>query len=264
MVKLMNLKERIGNIHSHNNVLWALSAKNLKAKYSGSILGIWLAIIIPFSLMGAITFVFTKIIHIDIDKFPLFCLSGILPWFFFSASLSEAASSFIADARLLKQFTFPLEFIPIASVLANFMNFVFGLLFIIPIFIIFNLKVLPVLILLPVVLILHLAFTTGLALLLSCLNIFFRDTAYLLNTILMFWFWITPIFYSIEMVPGDYRWVFILNPMAAFISAYHGILFEASFPDPSIIFNAFIISALTLFLGWVIFLKCEIIITKRA
>jgi len=240
-----------------------MALKELKAKYTGSILGIWWAILTPLLITGTITFVFTKVMKINIVNFPLFCLAGILPWFFFSVSLSESTSSLLRSSQLLKQFTFPSEFIPISSVLANFINFIFGLICIIPIFIIFKIKILSFLFFVPIPLILHLLLTLGMALFLSCVNVFFRDVTHLLGVVLMFWFWITPIFYSVDMVPESYRWICTLNPMTLLTVMYRGILFEARTPELGEVSIALIISVTVFLLGYAVFAKYESSFIKR-
>jgi len=226
-------------------------------------LGIWWAVITPLLMMGAITFIFTKVLSIGIEKFSLFSLAGIMPWFFLSISLSEATPSLIHKAQLLKQFTFPAEFIPISSVLANFMNFLIGLLFLIPIFIIFKFKVISVLFFLPLVLFLHLLFTIGVGLFLSCLNVFFRDVSHFLGVVLIFWFWLTPIFYSLDMVPVSYRWICNLNPMTTYIRLYRAILFKAQVPSLQVVMFALFISIATFFIGYAVFIKRESSFIKR-
>ncbi|MFH1191646.1 MAG: ABC transporter permease [Candidatus Omnitrophota bacterium] len=259
----MNYKQRIQRLFLNRGILWNIALKELKAKYTGSILGIWWAIVTPFLIMGVITFVFTKIMKVDIVNFPLFCLAGILPWFFFSVSLTESASSLLRNAQLLKQFTFPPEFIPISSVLANFINFIFGLICMIPIFLIFKIKILSFLFFLTIPLILQLLFTLGMAFFLSCINVFFRDLTQLLGVVLMLWFWVTPVFYSVDMVPESYRWICTLNPMATFTTMYRNILFEARIPKLGEVSIALIISVMVFILGYTVFSKYESSFTKR-
>lgn len=247
----------------NKHILWNMALKELKAKYTGSILGVWWAIVTPVLIMAGITFVFTKVIKIDIANFPLFCLAGILPWFFFSVSLSESTSSLLRNSQLLKQFAFPPEFIPIASVSANFINFIFGLICITPVFVIFKIKIAPSLLFLFIPLILHLLLTLGLALFLSCINVFFRDVTHLLGVVLMFWFWITPVFYSVDMVPESYRWVCNLNPMTIVIAMYRDILFEARIPKMGAASIALIISVTVFLWGYAIFARYEPSFTKR-
>jgi ABC-2 type transport system permease protein len=257
------LKERIKNIYLSRHVLWGMVVKQLKAKYSGSILGISWAILNPILIMVAISFVFGVVFKAEIKNFGLFLLSGILPWMFFSVSLSEATFSILNQIQLLRQFNIPKEFLPLSSILANFLNFLLGLAFIFPIFLIFKPKVIFLLPLLAIVLILHLFFTMGLGLLLSVLNVFFRDIGHLLSILLMFWFWITPIFYSIEMVPLSYRWIVNLNPMMPYMVSYQDVLFFGNISRFYIFLGAFFWAFFSITLGLSIFFKFEPNLFKR-
>jgi len=259
----MNLRKRIKRIFSARYILWNMIAKELKAKYVSSVLGVWWAVITPLLIMVVITFVFTKVINISIENFPLFSLAGIMPWFFLTLALTDSTLSLIQKSKLLKQFTFPSEFIPISSILANFINFLIGLLFMLPVFIFFNRDVLSVLRYLPLVLLLHLLFTVGVGVMLSCVSVFLRDISHVLGVILMFWFWVTPVFYSIDMVPEAYRWVCNLNPMTIYIEFYRSILFRANALDLNTIFIASGVSVLVFLIGYIIFIKCESSFIKR-
>jgi len=169
----------------------------------------------------------------------------------------------VNNAHLLNQFTIPVEVLPISSVLANFINFLFGLVAMLPVFIFFNIQVLPFLLLLPLALFLHLIFTIGLSLFLSSLNVNFRDVTHLLGVGLMFWFWLTPIFYSLDMVPEPFRWLCRLNPLTYYIIIYRDILFEARISNLSVIAIAFLLAIVMLFIGYIFFIKFEPSFTKR-
>jgi ABC-2 type transport system permease protein len=237
--------------------------RQLKVKYSGSKLGIWWAVITPLILAVSINFIFTKIFKIDIPNYTLFVLSGIIPWIFFSATLSEVTNSFIANASILKQIISPPEFIPLSCVLANFLNFSIGFLILLPLFIILKFKVVALLPFLIFPLISQLIFVIGLSLIFSCWNVFSRDTSHLLSIGLMIWFWVTPIFYSPEMLPFPYRWICLLNPVSYYIILYRRILFEATVPLFSLLGLSLSISAVSLFMGYFIFLKKERELVKR-
>lgn len=256
-------KEKIKYIYVYRHTLWDMAVKQLKAKYASSILGISWAVINPLLLMLAIDFVFSVVFKRGIENFSLFLLAGILPWMFFSVSLSEATFSILNQIQLLRQFNIPKEFLPLSSILANFLNFLLGLAFIFPVFLIFNPKIIFLLPLLAIVILLHLFFTLGLGLLLSILNVFFRDIGHLLSILLMFWFWITPIFYSTEMVPLSYRWIVNLNPMMPFTVSYRDALFFGNIPGFYIFLGAFFWSLFSITLGLSIFLKLEPNLLKR-
>jgi len=257
------LKERIKKIYIFRHTLWDMSIKQLKIKYSGSKLGVWWAVVTPLILAVSINFIFTKIFKINIPNYTLFVLSAILPWIFFSNTLSEATNSFIANAPILKQVIFPLELVPLSSVLANFLNFLIGFAIILPLFIILKLKVGAVFLFLIFPLVFQFFFIIGLSFLFSCWNVFSKDASHLLSIGLMVWFWITPIFYSLEMLPFSYRWICLLNPMSYYIILYRQILFDAQIPRLEILGLSFLISLISLFMGYSVFLREETSLLKR-
>jgi len=127
-------------IYLQRHILKDMVVKELKAKYSGSVLGLAWAIIIPLLIMGVISFVFGSVLKIETQNFPLFVLSGILPWMFFAAALSNATNSILNQKHLLRQFTFNIEILPLSSILADLLNFLLGWIVIIPIFLFLGLR----------------------------------------------------------------------------------------------------------------------------
>ena len=209
---------------THREILLNLVRKNLKGKYAGSVLGILWAFINPLLLALIISFVFTKILKMDVEHAYLFILAGILPWTFFANSLQEAVVSIPAHASMLKQFSIPKELIPLSSVLAHFTLLLVGLLITLPFFAAVNFRVILMLPLLLTVLFLQLLFTTGLSIMISAIYVSFRDVNQLLNVLLLFWLWLTPVFYSVDMIPQAYKGLFHFNPMTPYISLYRNAL----------------------------------------
>lgn len=208
----------------HREILWNLVRKNLKGKYAGSLFGILWVFINPLLLAVIISFVFTKILKMNVEHAYLFILAGMLPWTFFASSLQEAVNSIPAHASLLKQFSIPRELIPLSAVLANFALLLAGLLITMPFFIAVNPKAILMLPLLLAVLFLHLFFTAGLSMMVSAIYVSFRDISQMLNVFLLFWLWFTPVFYSVSMIPPEYSGVFRFNPMTPYISLYRNAL----------------------------------------
>ena len=256
-------KERIKKIYIYRHTLWDMVLKQLKAKYAGSKLGLWWAVVIPLVLAASINFIFTIVFKINIPNYTLFVLAGIIPWLFFSNALGEATNSFIINTSILKQGIFPREFIPISSILANFLNFLIGFILLLPLFIILNFKVIKYLVFLFPIIILHFMFLIGVGLLLSLLNVFFRDLSYFLSIAFMLWFWITPVFFSLEMIPFPYRWICLYNPMTYYVILYQNVLFQGEAPPTSVILIAFLISLVSYFIGHIIFIKNESGLLKR-
>lgn len=214
----------------YRGLIQSLVARELKARYRGSVLGFFWSFINPLLLLSIYSFVFTKILpnaNKDTQPYAVFMFSGLLPWTWFSASLLEASGSLIAGGNLIKKVLFPAEVLPIVSVLANMVHFFLGLLILAGFMI--GYRHAPDwgdLVWFPVVVLVQLVFTLALALLLSALSVHFRDIRDLLANLLTFWFFATPIIYSYQMDSvQDFLWLFRLNPFFHLAVSYQELLF---------------------------------------
>lgn len=238
----------------YRNAIYQLTLRELKARYKNTVLGFFWSLLNPIGMMLVFTAVFTVFLpNNSIEKYPLFVLCGLLPWNFVSAGVMSGISSITANATLVTKVYFPREIIPIASVLANLVNFLLSLLVLFVLLVIFRVDFSPWIWLLPVVILLHAAFILGLTLILSTLNVFYRDTLMVMDVVMLAWFFLTPVVYSIQMLPQSYtiwgitldvqRLVYILNPMASIIGTYRDLLYWGYRTD----FDFFVRTAITAF-----------------
>jgi ABC-type polysaccharide/polyol phosphate export permease len=214
----------------YRGLIQSLVARELKARYRGSVLGFLWSFINPLLLLSIYSFVFAIILpgthSSEIEPYGLFMFCGILPWTWFSAALSESAGSLIAGGNLIKKVLFPAEILPIVSVLANMIHFFFGLPILIVFLVYFRRRPDGLdLFWFPVTVLVQLIFTTGLALILSALTVHFRDIRDILANVLTLWFFATPIIYWIKEAPGLGKRVLDLNPMTHIVVSYQEILF---------------------------------------
>ena len=192
----------------YRGLIQSLVARELKARYRGSVLGFFWSFINPLLLLLIYTFVFSVVLPgthpKEIEPYALFMFCGILPWTWFSSSLSESANVLISGGNLIKKVLFPAEVLPIVTVLANMVHFFLGLP-ILAIFLIYYRAPLNVVELLwfPVIVLVQFLLTTGLAFGLSALTVHFRDIKDILSNLLTFWFFATPIIYP--MSAGAWR-----------------------------------------------------------
>ena len=229
--------------------------RDLKARYKGSFLGFLWSLANPLLMMAVYTIVFTALIPRDIPQFPVFILSALLAWNWCSASVTGGVYSITNNAHLIKKVAFPRELLPLSVVLSNGVNFVLAL---IPLFVLAWVYGKPpslYLLLLPIVMVVQLLFLTGLALFLSALNVYFRDTESIIDVLMLAWFFLTPVFYSVDDLSQEYsRLIYILNPMASFISLYRLIFYYQS-PTDLAFFVRMIAQALLVFaIGYAFFL----------
>jgi lipopolysaccharide transport system permease protein len=220
----------LANLFRYRGLIQSLVARELKARYRGSVLGFFWSFVNPLLLLGVYSFVFSVVIPNrteGIQPYALFLFCGILPWTWFSASLTEAASALISGGNLIKKVLFPAEVLPIVSVLANMVNFFLGLLILVPGLIYYHRLSFTVdLLWFPVTVLVQLVFTAGLALILSALTVHFRDIRDLLSNLLMLWFFATPIIYSWRQENVQrYKFLFDLNPFTHIAISYQEILF---------------------------------------
>jgi len=214
----------------YRGLVLSLVARELKARYRGSVLGFAWSFINPLLLLLIYSFVFTKIMPNetpDVKPYAVFMFCGILPWNWFATSLSDAAGSLIAGGNLIKKVLFPAEVLPLVSVLTNMVHFFLGL----PILVLFLLvsghyPPLSDLVWFPVVVLVELIFTSALALILSALAVHFRDIRDILANIIMLWFFATPIIYPwFQPNVQRFKWLFNLNPFTHLAVSYQEILF---------------------------------------
>lgn len=186
----------------------------------------------PLLMMVVFTIVFTKLFPAQKENFALFLLSGQLAWGWCTTSVMGGVFSITGNPHLIKKVYFPRELLPLSVVLSSGVNF---LLTLIPLAIIAIASGRPpnyLVLLLPVVMAIQLVFQTGLALFLGCLNVYFRDTEPIMDVLILAWFFLTPIFYSLEDFNSpNTRLLYILNPMASIISTYRLIFYYQAPPD---------------------------------
>jgi len=214
-------------------------------------------------MMWVITFVFTIVFKTGIKDFALFVLSGILPWMFFSGALSEATPSLLAQKSVLHQFSLPKEILPLVVITSYFLNFLISWCIIYPFFLWHNPGIIKMIFFMPTIFLLTYLFTCGLGLLFSIVNILYRDLEHLLGILLTFWFWATPVFYSIEMVPPEFRWILNFNPMSPFVICYRDIIFRGKIPDAVTFFGVIGWAFFSLFIGFSVSVWLESSALKR-
>ena len=224
----------LSNLLRYRGLIQTLVARELKARYRGSVLGFFWSFINPLLLLLIYSFVFSTIIPNQlqgVQPYALFMFCGILPWTWFSTSLSDAAGSLIAGGNLIKKVLFPAEVLPVVSVLANMVHFFLGLPILIVFLIIYKHWPDPLdLFWFPAAVLVQLVFTAALALMVSALTVHFRDIRDILANLLTIWFFATPIIYPwFQPNVQQFRWLFNLNPFTHLAVSYQEILF---FPGP--------------------------------
>jgi lipopolysaccharide transport system permease protein len=215
----------------YRGLIRSLAARELKARYRGSLLGFFWSFVNPLLLLLIYSFVFTVVMPgkypPEYQPYALFMFCGILPWTWFSSSLLESSGSLVAGGNLIRKVLFPAEVLPITAVLASLAHFCLGLLILGGFLIYYRAPIAAgELLWLPVIMLVQLVLTLGIALLVSALTALFRDVRDLLANLLTLWFFATPIIYPLSIAPDNVRPFLNLNPFTHLAVAYQEVLFR--------------------------------------
>lgn len=250
-------RHKIKEILEYKELIKNLVVRDLKVRYKRSILGVFWALLEPLILMILFTVVFSILLRIRIENYPVFVLCGILPWVFFSSALTYSADSIAGNASLIKKIFFPREIIPLTVIFSRLVNFLVSLLFLFIFMIVFKIKFTYCLVYLPLIVGIQLLLILGLALFCSSLNTFYQDVGFILQFILFGWFYLTPIFYPVSMVPERYFFLYMLNPMATIVHSYRNVIFYGAPPEGGYLVITVATSLVVFFIGITFFRRLE-------
>jgi ABC-2 type transport system permease protein len=219
--------------------IWAnLARRELTAKYKSSFLGVIWSMLHPLLYLVVFYVVFSLFLRNNIPDFPVYLLSGLLPWTLFSSSIGGATESITGNAQLVSKVAFPQEMLPLATIRAQTVNFLFQFLVLAGYLILFGFPVLHKgLVLLPLALAVLLLFTTMLAFATASQNVRYRDITYLVELGLLAWFWSTPIVYPATQVAASLGegstayTIYLLNPLANVVLGFQRAIYGGTSPE---------------------------------
>lgn len=231
---------RVRELRAHREILLNLVRKELKVKYTASVLGAVWSLLNPVVFLAVFTFV-TIVLGNDIPDYPVYLLSGLLAWNLFSASLGQGARAVIDNGNLVKKVYFPREILPLSVIGVGLVDFLLQsavlLLFMLVIGYDFHLAALA---LYPLSFVTLLVFTLAMVFWISALNVRYRDIQHLVGLALLVWFWFTPIVYPGALVQrelasravlGVHLWnPFLVNPLASVIFGFQRALYGVASP----------------------------------
>jgi ABC-type polysaccharide/polyol phosphate export permease len=264
----LSLTARLRELVSYRYLIQNLVARNLKVRYKNSLLGVAWSMLNPLLMMLVFTVVFTILAGgMDVAVPPAFILAGLLPWTFFSGTITAATRSLVDSSHLIKKVYFPREVLPLSIMLSNLVHFLIAL----PIYFILALVLgipgaengtyWPYLAWLPVIIVVEAIFALGLSLLTATINVFYRDMEIVMDTLILAWFFVTPVFYDFTKtfsathavlgteIPVS-RIAFILNPMASIIAAYRDAIYYGRMIGLDFLLRTALTSVIILVIGY--------------
>jgi len=256
----------------YRQLIITLVSRELKARYRGTFFGFLWSLINPLLLLAVYSIVFGIILpgssgkvemkNITGMNYSIFLFTGLLPWIWFNTSVLESSNVLFTHGNLIKKISFPVEVLPIMTVLTNMIHFILGL----PILVVFiiafgqgGVKITFWILLLPIALLAQFIFIMGFSFLVSALTVHFRDLKDILANLLTLWFFGTPIIYAFgaENIQAHKAlvWVLNLNPMTHIIEAYQYIFFFGSLPHYKRLGVTVIVGLIMFYFGYLFFDK---------
>lgn len=244
-------------LYSYRELFKSNIKKEIRGKYKGSFLGVLWSFINPLLMVLVYALVFPYIMKTETENYILFLICGVIPWNFFTSSLTQGVTSITNNSNLIKKVYFPRSILPISVVSSNLVNFLISCLIILAFVIFSNVSLSWVLIFIPIIVLIQYILTLGVVFILSAINVYVKDVEYIVNFCLMLLFYATPIIYSTEMFGDNIAWLFKLNPMAYLISSYRDIFYHNQIPNLLELGGLCGISLILLVLAYNIFNKLE-------
>jgi len=252
------MAERIREIYAYREMIVSLVKRDLKGRYKGSALGFFWTFLNPLLQLAVYTMVFSVIMRSGIKDYYLFLFVALIPWIFFSTSLTGGASCILMQQDMVKKIYFPREVLPVTYVTSQFVNMLFSFIVVFIVLILAQYTLNPAALLcLPVIMLVEYTLALGFTMVMSAVTVYIRDLEYILGILAMAWQFLTPVMYSVEQVPHEVRWIFSCNPMTYVIVAYRDVLYYGKMPEMNTLLSAVFLGIAMLAAGWVVFYRLQ-------
>ena len=234
-----------------------LVSRDFKAKYKRSILGVFWSFLNPLLTMIVQYIVFSNLFRFDIPYYPVYLLSGIIVFNYFSEACGMALTSIIGNATLITKVYVPKYIYPLTRILSSLVNLLISMIPLIIVTMLSGLHPTKAYLLIPFMLVCLAMFCLGLGMLLSAAMVFFRDIQFLWGVLTMIWMYLTPIFYPESILPERVVWVLKVNPLYYFINFLRSCVMDGVSPEPVVYVQCFLISLCVLAVGAWVFKKSQ-------
>ena len=245
-------------LYAYREMIQSLVRKELRGRYKSSVLGFLWTFINPLCQIIIYTIVFSNIFRMDIEKYYLFLTVVMIPWVFFSTSLTVGAVSVVNAKDLLTKIYFPREVLPISYVTSCLVNMLLSFIVVFAVLFIAGWGVsIGALIYLPIVILVEYILCLGLTMIISACTVYLRDLEHIMGVLMMAWIYLTPVMYDISYIPDKLLPIFKMNPMTSIAMSYRTILYYKKEPDLSTLLSSVVIGFVSLLVGSLIFNKLQ-------
>jgi lipopolysaccharide transport system permease protein len=246
-------------VWDYRELLYFLVWRDIKVRYKQTAIGAAWAICQPLLTMMIFAVIFGRFAKIPSDNvpYPIFAFAGLLPWTYFSQSISRSGASLVSDANLIKKIYFPRLVIPTAAVVAPLVDFALSFLILLVLMGWYRVQPGWGVVTLPLFTALAVCAALGVSLWLSALNVRYRDVGHAIPFLVQFWMYASPIVYPMSLIPERWRTLYSLNPMAAVVEGFRWGLLGKQSPDWSVIAIGTVVAVVLFASGLVFFKRME-------
>lgn len=232
--------------------------KDIRGKYKASFLGVLWSFINPLLQVVVYAIVFPYIMRVQTDNYLVFLICGIIPWTWFTMSLTLGTTCITNNGNLIKKVYFPREILPISTVTSGAVNFLISCIIIVLFALFSGIGITWHIVFLPLIMILQYIITLSIVFLTSAFNVYVKDVEYMVTFIINLMFYATPILYTSSMFAGSkFAFIFKLNPMAYIVESYRNIFYAHEIPGLKSMMALFCIGIVLLAVCYMIFKKLE-------
>jgi len=249
--------KKFNELYKYRELLKSNVKKEIRGKYKGSFLGVLWSFVNPLLMVLVYAIVFPFILKVKEPNYVIFIIVGIIPWNFFTTVINQGTTAVLHNSDIVKKVYFPREILPLSVVLSGIVNFLISCIIILIFLLASGIGITGLIAYLPLILLIQAILSLGIIFILGGVNVYVKDTEYIVNFVIMMLFYGTPILYSTTLFPEKYRWILNLNPMTTIINGYRDIFYYQKMPDLTALGIVGIISALILVIGYVVFKKLE-------
>lgn len=248
-------------LYKYRRLLWQTTLNDIRSRFAGSVLGLVWLFFYPLLLLGAYALIYVYIFKVrfqlfDSNEYVALIFCGLIPFLGFAEALGFGVGSVVANSSLIKNTMFPIELVPVKSVLSSQSTQVAGMLMLIVVLVFLG-KYSPWMPFFIIVWFLQLLFSMGIIWILSSINVFARDLQNIVSVMVIFLMMISPIAYTEDMIPVEMRMLIRLNPLYYIIISYQDIMMFGQFPRGDIFWILLLISISTFYLGYWFFRKMK-------
>lgn len=245
------------DLYSYRELLKTSVKKDIGGKYKHSFLGVLWSFINPLLQIAVYAIIFPLIIRNNIEHYTVFMVCGLIPWNFFSTVINRSTWAIVQNDNIIKKVYFPRAILPFSLVLSETVNFLISSIIMFVFTLAYGMGITKYVLLYPVIIIVQDVLMIGMGFILSAITVYMRDIQHFIGVILQLLMYATPVVYSIETIPENYRFILKFNPMTYIIEGYRDILYYQKLPDMKMLAILFGIGIVLSVLGYLIFQKLQ-------